>query len=89
MIAWALFSHDFCLSKGSNILSEKCPVVLDHYIARCLVGEHPADFDLLQLPFRVLVEAADPDIADALTLQDASQRGNVRKKSMTFRLMCQ
>jgi hypothetical protein len=57
--------------------------------ARCLVGEHPADFDLLQLPFRVLVEAADPDIADALTLQDASQRGNVRKKSMTFRLMCQ
>ena len=32
MMAWALFCHDFDLSKGINILSEKCPVVLDHYI---------------------------------------------------------
>ena len=32
MTAWALFCHDFDLSKGINILSEKCPVVLDHYI---------------------------------------------------------
>jgi hypothetical protein len=39
---------------------------------------------LLQLPFRVLVEAADADVADALTLQDASQYESVRKKSMTF-----
>ena len=31
-MAWALFCHDFDLSKGINILSEKCPVVLDHYI---------------------------------------------------------
>ena len=31
MTAWALFCHDFDLSKGINILSEKCPVVLDHY----------------------------------------------------------
>ena len=31
MMAWALFCHDFDLSKGINILSEKCPVVLDHY----------------------------------------------------------
>ena len=30
-MAWALFCHDFDLSKGINILSEKCPVVLDHY----------------------------------------------------------
>ena len=33
MTAWALFCHDFDLSKGINILSEKCPVVLDHYIS--------------------------------------------------------
>jgi len=58
-------------------------------LARRLVGEHPADFDMLQLPFRVLVEAADPDIADALTLQGASKCENVRKKSMTFRRRCQ
>ena len=32
MTAWALFCHDFDLSKGINILSEKCPVVLDHYM---------------------------------------------------------
>ena len=32
MMAWALFCHDFDLSKGINILSEKCPVVLDHYV---------------------------------------------------------
>ncbi len=35
---------------------------------RRLVGEYPADFDMLQLPFQVLAEAADPDISDALTL---------------------
>ena len=34
-MAWALFCHDFDLSKGINILSEKCPVVLDHY-SHCL-----------------------------------------------------
>ena len=33
-MAWALFCHDFDLSKGINILSEKCPVVLDHYNLR-------------------------------------------------------
>ena len=33
-MAWALFCHDFDLSKGINILSEKCPVVLDHYKQR-------------------------------------------------------
>jgi hypothetical protein len=39
---------------------------------------------MFQLPFRVLVEAADADVADALTLQDASKGESVRKKSMTF-----
>ena len=36
-------------------------------------GKHPADFDMLKLPFRVLVEAADPDVVNALILQDASK----------------
>ena len=41
MMAWALFCHDFDLSKGINILSEKCPVVLDHYSAQA--GNIPVD----------------------------------------------
>ena len=40
MTAWALFCHDFDLSKGINILSEKCPVVLDHYKVKSLTGVH-------------------------------------------------
>jgi hypothetical protein len=39
---------------------------------------------VLQLAFRVLVEAANPDIADAMPLHDASLTQSVRKKSMTF-----
>ena len=31
MAAWAIFCHDFDLLKIVNILSEKWPVVLDHY----------------------------------------------------------
>jgi hypothetical protein len=38
-------------------------------LARRLVGEHLVHRNLLQLPFRVLVEAADADVADALTVQ--------------------
>jgi len=41
-------------------------------LARCRVGEHASDLDVLQLAFRVLVEAADPDVADALTVQGPS-----------------
>jgi hypothetical protein len=37
------------------------------------------------LPFRVLVEAADADVADALTVQGASKGKCVRKKSMTVK----
>ena len=36
-------------------------------LARSLVGKDLVDQDLLQLAFRVLVEAAHPDVADALT----------------------
>ncbi|ASG52653.1 hypothetical protein CES94_27755 (plasmid) [Escherichia coli] len=36
-----------------------------------------------------LVEAADADIADALTLQDASKGKSVRMKSITFDGICQ
>jgi hypothetical protein len=42
-------------------------------LAGSLVGEHLADLNLFQLPFRILVEAADANVADALTLQDASK----------------
>ncbi len=37
-----------------------------------------------KLPLRVLVEAADPDIADTLTFQDASDAECVRKESTGF-----
>jgi hypothetical protein len=58
-------------------------------LARRLVGEHLADFDLLQLPFRVLVEAADADVADALTVQDASKGKCVRNEIYDLGGMCQ
>jgi hypothetical protein len=38
---------------------------------------------MLKLPFRGLVEAAHPDIPDALTVQAISKDSNVRKSSMT------
>nr|AYU67961.1 hypothetical protein D0358_00092 [Escherichia coli] len=41
-------------------------------LARCLVGEHLAHLGLFQLAFRVLVKAADPDVADAVPLHDVS-----------------
>ncbi len=41
-------------------------------LARCLVGEHLARLGLFQLAFRVLVKAADPDVADAVPLHDVS-----------------
>ena len=47
MMAWALFCHDFDLSKGINILSEKCPVVLDHYSIK--ESKHKPDLNNLLL----------------------------------------
>lgn len=38
-------------------------------LARRLVGEHFIHLDLFELPFWVLVEAADADVTDALTVQ--------------------
>lgn len=40
-------------------------------LARGFVGEQLADLDLFKLAFRVLVEAANPDIADTVSLQKA------------------
>ena len=54
-----------------------------------IIGEDLTDIDLLQLPIRVLVEAADADIANALTLQDASKGESVRMKSITLGSLCQ
>ena len=39
--------------------------------ARCFVGEHLVLLNLLQLTLRVLIEATDSDIADALTFQSS------------------
>lgn len=58
-------------------------------LAGSLIGEYLTDFDLLQLPIRVLVEAADADIANALTLQGASKGKSVRMKSITLGGLCQ
>ena len=38
-------------------------------LARRLVGEEPIDGNLIELAISILVEAADPDVADALTVQ--------------------
>jgi len=38
-------------------------------LARSLVGKEPISLDMLELAFRVLVETAYPDVADALTVQ--------------------
>ena len=42
-------------------------------LTRSLVGKEPIDLDMLKLAFRVLVEAAHPDIADALTVHPVCQ----------------
>ena len=39
-------------------------------LARCFVGEHFVGLDMLKLSFWILIEAADPYVADALTVQD-------------------
>ena len=39
--------------------------------AGCLVGEQPLHLDMLKLSFRVLIKAADADVADTLTFQAA------------------
>lgn len=56
-------------------------------LARGLVGEHLAHLCLFQLAFRVLVEAADPDVADAVPLHDVSLvEGGLSALSVPLRL---
>jgi hypothetical protein len=43
-------------------------------LARRFVGEYLVHLNLFKLAFRVLVEAADPDIADSLTIQECLLR---------------
>lgn len=43
-----------------------------------LVGESLIYWDVLKVPLRILVEAADPDVAEVLTVQGASQAEHVR-----------
>ena len=40
-----------------------------HIFAVGLVGEHPVHHNVLKLAFRVLIETADADIADALSVK--------------------
>ena len=47
------------------------------------IGKEPIDRDLLKLAFRVLVEAAHPDVADALTWQGVPPASNLSRKSIT------
>jgi hypothetical protein len=57
-------------------------------LARCLVGEHAIHRYAFQLAIRVLVETADPDVPDSLTVH-AISRLMCQEKSMTFMPMCQ
>jgi hypothetical protein len=45
----------------------------------CLVGEDAVGIEMFQLPLRVLLIAADPDIPDALTLRRHETSLSVRK----------
>ncbi|BEA04974.1 hypothetical protein VEE15_49570 (plasmid) [Escherichia coli] len=57
-------------------------------LAGCLVAKSAINLDAFQLPFRVLVEGADPDIPNALS-QSWNSLQNVREDSMTFNEICQ
>ena len=56
-------------------------------LAGCPVGERVVQRHSLQLPFRVLVMAADPYVSNALTNHFCPD--TVRQKSMTLRDCCQ
>ncbi|EQD79670.1 hypothetical protein B1A_01608 [mine drainage metagenome] len=45
-------------------------------LARSLVGERTVNLDAFQLPFRVLVEGADPDVPNALSVHGLLLRSN-------------
>lgn len=57
-------------TKASSRSSSGSPGVL----ARRLAGEHLVHLDVFELPFRVLVEAADADVTDARTVQGILRR---------------
>ena len=58
-------------AKASNLSSFQFRTL--RVLTRSLVGKEPIDLDMLDLAFRVLVEAAHPDIADALTVHPVCQ----------------
>ena len=78
MMAWALFCHDFDLSKGINILSEKCPVVLDHYIKKgSNFGHWFNRINRMSVDF--LVCTKDFKIISAIELDDSTHNDKNRK----------
>ena len=85
MMAWALFCHDFDLSKGINILSEKCPVVLDHYsLYQEQRSEYPTQwaatvsiaskFGCTPETLRTWIKKFEADLADNGAAADQAQR---------------
>ena len=61
---------------GSGERRQRLKLGSPSVLARRLVGEQPVDADVLELPVGILVEGADPNIADAPTL--AGQRVALR-----------
>ena len=51
-------------------------------LPRSLVGKDLVEGDLLQLAFRVLVDATYPDVADALTWHDVPPVSNLSRKNL-------
>jgi hypothetical protein len=58
-------------------------------LARGLVGVDPLQRDALELAAGVLVQAADPDVSDALPGHDAFLTKSVRLNLKTHDLECQ
>ena len=62
----AVHHHGIALAHEGQ---QRVELVALRIFARRLVGEHLVHLALFELAFRVLVEATDPHVADALTVQ--------------------
>ena len=49
--------------KGAKLLQGRSL----HILAGCLVGKRPVHGNIVELPFGILIEAAEPNVADAIT----------------------
>jgi len=53
-------------------------------LTRCLICEYPIHRNLLKLAIGILIEAANSDITNAVTVQNAFPSQSVRMNSMTL-----